>query len=170
MAGAQAATVAGQQVPQAAATLPAAQAAVPLAAPELNQLALSIASKSLEGAKQFDIRLDPAELGRVDVRLSVDGSGTAQAHLAAERPETLALLQNNAGTLSRALQDSGVQVASNGLQFSLKGQERQADGQQRAPSRSRSSAAPGIEAGAAVNGGVPNYGLSPTGEGVNILV
>jgi flagellar hook-length control protein FliK len=170
IAGTQASSALGQQVPQAATTLPPAQAATPLAAPDLNQLALNIASKSLDGAKQFDIRLDPVELGRVDVRLSVDSTGMAQAHLAAERPETLALLQSNSGALTRALQDSGVQVASNGLQFSLKGQERQTDGQQRAPSRNRSSAVPGIAAAGAMNNGSSSYSLSPMGEGVNILV
>ena len=166
----QAAAGPAQQVSQAPTTLPAAPAAAPLAAPDLNQLALSIAAKSADGAKQFDIRLDPVELGRVDVRLSVDSTGTAQAHLAAERPETLALLQSNSGTLTRALQDSGVQVANNGLQFSLKGQERQADGQQRAPSRNRGSAVQGIAAAGAANTASSSYSLSPAGEGVNILV
>jgi flagellar hook-length control protein FliK len=76
------------QVTQAAAALPATPLAATLAAPDLNALAVSIAAKSLTGAQQFDIRMDPAELGRVDVRLSLDGNGTAQAHLAAERPES----------------------------------------------------------------------------------
>jgi flagellar hook-length control protein FliK len=141
-----------------------------LASPDLNALAVSIAAKSLTGAQQFDIRMDPAELGRVDVRLSLDGNGTAQAHLAAERPETLTLLQNNAGTLTRALQDSGVQVANNGLQFSLKGQERQGDGQPRASSRGRAPSTSNIAAAGALNGAAPSYGPSPSGSGVNILV
>jgi flagellar hook-length control protein FliK len=168
---AQAPASAPEQLTQAAAAaLPTEPPAVPLAAPDLNALAISIAAKSLTGAQQFDIRMDPGELGRVDVRLSLDGNGTAQAHLAAERPETLTLLQNNAGTLTRALQDSGVQVANNGLQFSLKGQDRQGDGQPRAASRGRASAAPNIAAAGALNGAAPGYGLSPSGSGVNILV
>jgi flagellar hook-length control protein FliK len=158
------------QPTQAAAALPSAPPAATLATPDLNALAVSIATKSLSGAQQFDIRMDPAELGRVDVRLSLDGNGTAQAHLAAERPETLTLLQNNAATLTRALQDSGVQVANNGLQFSLKGQERQGDGQPRASSRGRGSAAQNITAAGAVSAATPAYCLSPSGSGVNILV
>jgi flagellar hook-length control protein FliK len=138
--------------------------------PDLSALAVNIAAKSLEGARQFDIRLDPVELGRVDVRLSLDGSGTAQAHLSAERPETLSLLQNNAPALTRALQDSGVNVANNGLQFSLKGQDRQGDAQGRTASRSRSSAAQSISAAASLSGASATYGLSPSGSGVNILV
>jgi flagellar hook-length control protein FliK len=149
---------------------PATPATAALATPDLNALAMNIAAKSLDGAKQFDIRLDPAELGRVDVRLSLDGNGNAQAHLAAERPETLALLQNNSATLSRALQDSGVRVADNALQFSLKGQEHSADGQQRAPMRARTNAIPDITAVGAMNAASANYAMSPSGSGVNIIV
>jgi flagellar hook-length control protein FliK len=149
---------------------PATPATASLATPDLNALAMNIAAKSLDGAKQFDIRLDPAELGRVDVRLSLDGNGNAQAHLAAERPETLALLQNNSATLSRALQDSGVRVADNALQFSLKGQEHSADGQQRAPMRARTNAIPDITAVGAMNSASANYAMSPSGSGVNIIV
>jgi hypothetical protein len=170
IASVQAPNLPAQQLPESTATTLSTAAPVALPTPDINALALNIASKSLDGARQFDIRLDPVELGRVDVKLALDGNGNAQAHLAAERPETLALLQNNASALTRALQDSGVQVASNGLQFSLKGQERQADGQQRAPSRNRSSAISGIAAASAMTGASSSYGLSPSGEGVNILV
>jgi flagellar hook-length control protein FliK len=171
VAGSQVAAVPAQPAASTAAAVsapPPSTAALP--SPDLNALAVNIAAKSLDGARQFDIRLDPAELGRVDVRLSLDGNGNAQAHLAAERPETLALLQDNAGALTRALQDSGVQVASNGLQFSLKGQERQTDSEQRATSRSRASALQGIAAAAAQTSTNPTYGVSPSGAGVNILV
>jgi hypothetical protein len=139
---------------------------------DLNALTLNIAAKSAGGAKQFDIQLSPAELGRVDVRLSLDGSGNAQAHLAADRPETLQLLQSNAPTLTRALQDSGVQVASNGLQFSLRGDTRQGGGESspRGSSSRRATAAQAITAAGSVTSTASGYGLSPSGGGVNILV
>ena len=59
------------------------------AAPNLPALAVEIAAKSQSGAKQFDIRLDPPELGRVEVRLSIDATGKASAHLSADQPQTL---------------------------------------------------------------------------------
>jgi flagellar hook-length control protein FliK len=167
---AQAQPASAQPAAQTASPLPPAPPAAPVAAPDLNALAINIAAKSQEGARQFDIRLDPAELGRVDVRLSLDGNGTAQAHLSAERPETLSLLQSNAPALTRALQDSGVHVANDGLQFSLKGQDRQSDGQPRTPSRSRASAVQSIAASASLGAAPSTYGLSPSGAGVNILV
>lgn len=95
-------------------------------APNVNSLAVEIAAKSQSGAKQFDIRLDPPELGRVDVRLSIDAAGKAQAHLSADQPHTLHLLQNDSAILTRALRDAGLDVSQNGLNFSLRGQDRQA--------------------------------------------
>lgn len=90
--------------------------------PNMDVLAVQIAAKSQSGAKQFDIRLDPPELGRVDVRLSIDSNGKAQAHLTADQPQTLELLQKDASGLTRALRDAGLDVSQNGLNFSLRGQ------------------------------------------------
>jgi flagellar hook-length control protein FliK len=91
-------------------------------------LAVAIAAKSQSGNKQFDIRLDPPELGRVEVRLSIDASGKAQASLSADQPHTLDLLKNDAPALTRALRDAGLNVAQNGLNFSLRGQNQQSGG------------------------------------------
>jgi flagellar hook-length control protein FliK len=93
--------------------------------PNVPALAVEIAAKSQSGAKQFDIRLDPPELGRVEVRLSIDATGKASAHLSADRPETLTLLQKDAPVLTRALREAGLDVSQDGLNFSLR---QQADG------------------------------------------
>ena len=45
--------------------------------PNMDFLAVQIAAKSQSGAKQFDIRLDPPELGRAGVRVSSDATGKA---------------------------------------------------------------------------------------------
>ncbi|HKU54327.1 MAG TPA: flagellar hook-length control protein FliK [Rhizomicrobium sp.] len=92
------------------------------AAPNLPALAVEIAAKSQSGAKQFDIRLDPPELGRVDVRLSIDATGKASAHLSADQPQTLSLLQKDAPILTRALREAGLDVSQDGLNFSLRHQ------------------------------------------------
>ena len=139
-------------------------------APNFAALAMSIAAKSMGGAQHFDIRLDPPDLGRVQVRLSLDAAGTAQAHLAADKPETLALLQSGSSTLTRALHDSGVQLASNGLQFSLRGQDRQGEGAQRGPTRHQAAGVDAIGSTDAAANAVSTYGLSRSGAGINILV
>ena len=90
--------------------------------PNLPALAVEISARSQSGAKQFDIRLDPPELGRVDVRLSIDATGKASAHLSADQPHTLTLLQNDAPALTRALRDAGLDVSQGGLNFSLRQQ------------------------------------------------
>ena len=89
-------------------------------------LAFTIASRTQDGAKHFDIRLDPAELGRIDVHMTVDDTGKAQAALSVEKPQTLELLQKDSSHLERALKESGLDLSQNGLSFSLKGQQQQA--------------------------------------------
>ncbi|HVV27722.1 MAG TPA: flagellar hook-length control protein FliK [Rhizomicrobium sp.] len=96
---------------------------VTAAAPNLHALAVDIAARSQSGTKQFDIRLDPPELGRVEVRLSIDATGKASAHLTADQPQTLDLLQKDAPVLTRALRDAGLDVSQNGLNFSLRQQQ-----------------------------------------------
>jgi len=95
--------------------------------PDLDVLAVSVAARAMSGAKQFEIRLDPPELGRVDVRLSIDASGKTQAHMTADQPQTLDLLQKDATSLTQALRDAGLDVSQGGLNFSLRGQDRQTD-------------------------------------------
>jgi len=111
------------------------QTAQAAAQPDIASLAVQIGAKSDDGVKQFDIRIDPPELGRVEVKLSIDDAGHAQAHLSVEKPQTLDMLQNDRSNLERALKDAGVNLAQNGLNFSLKGQERQNGNQQSPKSR-----------------------------------
>jgi flagellar hook-length control protein FliK len=94
----------------------------------IDKLGLEIATKSIDGVRHFDIRLDPPELGRVQVHLSVDDSGRAQASLVVDKPQTLELLQRDAQSLNRALGDAGLDLSNNGLNFSLREQYRQNDG------------------------------------------
>ena len=66
--------------------------------------------------------IDPADLGRIDVRIDVDRSGQVTSHLTVEKPETLSMLQQDAPQLQRALDDAGLKTGSGGLQFSLRDQ------------------------------------------------
>jgi len=91
----------------------AAGAAVPL-----SEVAVTIATQAQSGNRRFEIRLDPPQLGRIDVQLNVDSSGNVSSRLIAERPETLDLLRREAPQLERALQDAGLNTGD-GMQFSL---------------------------------------------------
>jgi flagellar hook-length control protein FliK len=88
----------------------------------LNGLALEIAASVKSGKSRFEIRLDPADLGRIDVRIDIDRNGQVTSHLTVEKPETLSLLRQDAPQLQRALDDAGLKTGSGGLQFSLRDQ------------------------------------------------
>src|ERR1700692_893532 len=111
--------VANQAAPAAAAAAPgtAAVATVPIAG-----LAVAIASRAQAGSNQFDIRLDPPELGRIDVRLDVNRDGQVTSPVTVDRADTLQLLQSQQAQLERALEQAGLKTADNGLQFTLRGQ------------------------------------------------
>ena len=109
--------VANQAAPAATASGTAAAATVPIAG-----LAVAIASRAQAGSSQFDIRLDPPELGRIDVRLGVDRDGQVTSHVTVDRADTLQLLQSQQPQLEHALEQAGLKTADNGLQFTLRDQ------------------------------------------------
>ncbi len=83
------------------------------------QVAMHLSKAVQNGIDRLSIRLDPAELGRVDVKLEIGHDGRAIALVAAERPETLELLQRDARALERALQQAGLETDAGSLSFSL---------------------------------------------------
>jgi flagellar hook-length control protein FliK len=68
------------------------------------------------GAAQARIELHPAELGGVTIQLQVAHDGL-RAHIAADRPEALPLLQRAAADLQRSLEARGIDLS--GLDFGL---------------------------------------------------
>jgi flagellar hook-length control protein FliK len=85
-------------------------------------LPVAIAARAQAGSHQFDIRLDPPELGRIEVRLDVDRNGQVTSHITVDRADTLQLLQSQQPQLERALEQAGLKTADNGLQFTLRDQ------------------------------------------------
>jgi flagellar hook-length control protein FliK len=104
-----------------------ADAPVPLQA-----IAVEIGMRAMRGSKEFSIRLDPEDLGRIDIKLEISEAGQVQAKLVVERVETLQLLQRDAKTLERAFDQAGLKTNPDGLQFSLRdpGQQGRRNGQQ----------------------------------------
>ncbi|MBU6318050.1 MAG: flagellar hook-length control protein FliK [Alphaproteobacteria bacterium] len=70
-------------------------------------------------AQQFNIRLDPAELGRVDVRIEIGADQKVHAVLAAHDSAALSDLIRGSKALEQALASSGVDLADGGLRFEL---------------------------------------------------
>ena len=130
------------QTQQPAASAPAPQlnvTAATTAAVPLSGLAMEITASANSGKSRFEIRLDPAELGRIDVRIDIDRHGQVTSHLTVERPETLSMLRQDATQLQRALDNAGLSTGSGGLQFSLRDQSSQGrnDGNQFNPNAHR---------------------------------
>jgi flagellar hook-length control protein FliK len=84
--------------------------------PVAQQIAAAVARAS-DG--QVEVRLDPPELGRVQIRMETTDDGV-RAVVLAERPETQDLLRRNADQLARDLGSAGFERVS--LDFSAGGQ------------------------------------------------
>lgn len=84
------------------------------------QVAFELAHHIEAGSKRFQIRLDPPELGRIDVKLDVDKTGAVTARMTVERSETLDLMQRDQRFLQQALQQAGLDTSRTSLEFSLK--------------------------------------------------
>ncbi len=100
--------------------------------PVLNAKAQPADEAKLDGrSTRFDVQLDPAGLGKVDVRVEIGGDGKMSASMAFDNPQAAAELKSRAGELQRALEQSGFDL-SGGLSFDVasdSGQGRQAQGQ-----------------------------------------
>jgi flagellar hook-length control protein FliK len=93
------------------------------------QIAVQVQRAQLAGQEKLSIKLHPAELGRIEVKLESNNDGTLRAVISAERADTLDLLQRDARGLERALQDAGVKTDSGSLNFNLRGQNQGQDQQ-----------------------------------------
>ncbi|WP_376093063.1 flagellar hook capping FlgD N-terminal domain-containing protein [Roseomonas sp. CCTCC AB2023176] len=97
---------------QAGPPLAEAPAPVPRAAPrhapvaQVTPVAVALALDPSAGGR-IALRLDPGELGRVEIVVERSREA-ATVHVAAERPETLALLARDGAQLDRALRDAGI--------------------------------------------------------------
>lgn len=85
-------------------------------------LAAQIVRKVESRATRFDVQLDPAGLGKVDVRIEIGARGEISAALSFDNPQAAAELRGRAGELQRALEQAGFDVSRGGLSFDLGGQ------------------------------------------------
>lgn len=123
----------------AAATLTAVRSVLVNPQAVVAQVAVQLTAAGKAKTQAMTVKLEPIELGKIDIRLDFGTDGKVQASIVAERPQTLDMLQRDARGLEKALQAAGLQTDSGSLSFNLRGQDRQqAQGDQR-PSFSASS-------------------------------
>ena len=110
------ATAAGSDVASpAGAPIPTAS----MVTPPATQVALHL-SRQLSGGETLVVSLSPEELGTVEIEIELDDDGHARAHIAAELPSTLELIQRDASLLEQALESAGLDLAPEALTFDLR--------------------------------------------------
>jgi flagellar hook-length control protein FliK len=129
--------------------------------------------KSVEGkSTRFDIALNPAGLGQVNVKVEINAAGQVSASLSFDNPHAAAEARAHVGELQRALEQAGFNLSQGGLSFDVGGQgaslARQNQGQ---PFTAPGAAAAQVLADAAEP--VPSLPASPrayAASGVNIVI
>ncbi len=92
------------------------------------QIALKI-QKAFEGnADKISIKLDPANLGKVDIQFEVAKNGTVKANISASEPETLRLLKQDTTGLIQAFQNAGLEAEDQNLNFSMNQNQQDPEG------------------------------------------
>lgn len=135
--------------------------------PPIRDIAVHIAQHADSGVNRFQLRLDPPELGRVEVRMEISPEGKLSAVIAVERAETLDLLQRDSRTLERSLEEAGLKTGNNSLNFSLKG-GRQENYAQESPSHNRTGSDAPLTDDYEVSLPVPSYRFAS--RAVNITI
>ncbi len=88
--------------------------------PATAQVAGEIIRRFTGKSAHFDLRLDPPELGRVEVRLEVSRDHRVTATVTADNPQALAELARHARELQQTLQSAGLELSDAGLSFDLR--------------------------------------------------
>lgn len=87
------------------------------------EMGVEIAHHVAAGRDEMMVRLDPPEMGRVDIRLSFDRDGAVRGVIAADSPGVLDMLRKETGELTRALADAGVRSDAQSFRFDSKGRD-----------------------------------------------
>lgn len=112
---------------RAAATpaMPSPHAPPPAGTPASTQVQVQITRAVHEQTDQIRVRLDPPDLGNVDIKLDFGDDNRVRAVVAVERSETLDLLQRDVASLERSLREAGIRADGGGLSFTLKRDQEQ---------------------------------------------
>jgi flagellar hook-length control protein FliK len=84
-----------------------------------DQVAVNIQKGIAQGQDKITVQLRPQELGRVEIKLEMNHDGKMTAVVAAEKPETLDMLRQDARSLIDSLNQAGMKMDESGLNFTL---------------------------------------------------
>lgn len=112
--------------------------------PVSDQIAVHLSHSLQEGQDRVTIRLHPAELGRIEIKLDMSPDGRVTASFSVDQPATLDLLQRDQKGLERALSDAGLKSDAGALNFNLRD-----NGQQQGQSQAQNNQQQGGSDGSA---------------------
>lgn len=87
------------------------------------QVAVQMQKSVAAGKDRFTIKLEPPELGRVDIRMDIGSDNRIHLTVVASNADALEALQNNARRLEAALAQSGFDADAEQFQFSHRGEK-----------------------------------------------
>ncbi len=76
-------------------------------------------AKDVDGNQQMTVRLHPADLGTVQVRIERSSSGATQVEFTTDKADTLQALQRDQVALHRTLDDAGIPAAGRTISFHI---------------------------------------------------
>jgi flagellar hook-length control protein FliK len=138
----------------------------------LDQVSVQVKTAVADGSSKIHIRLDPGDLGKLDIKLTVGADGKTSVAIIADNKNTLDLLQRDTQGLTRALSDAGLSTDSNNLNFSLGGgQQGQGQGQSNPQASVRYQKAQSVEEEAlAINTVTRHYTVTMADNGLDIKI
>ncbi len=89
----------------------------PVSTAQLNLIVQKMAERP--DTRVLTVRLDPPELGRVQVQLSAGSDKIVRAAITVEKSEALTMLKKDLASLEKALQDAGISVDKDGITLDL---------------------------------------------------
>lgn len=84
------------------------------------QVNVQIAKAIANGMDKINIQLKPAHLGRIDVSMEMSHDGKITAVVTADNKDTLNLLKQDSGELTKAMREAGLDLNSGDLSFNLR--------------------------------------------------
>lgn len=86
----------------------------------IDQIKVNITKAAKAGLDRVTIQLKPVELGRIEIKLEMSEDHKVRVTVTADSKDTLSLLQTDARTLERTLNDAGLRTDANNLHFNLR--------------------------------------------------
>ena len=86
----------------------------------IDQVKVNITKSAVKGVDNIEIKLKPEDLGHIEVKMQISKDGKLHAHIISNRPETMEILQREAGNLEKAFNDAGFDMDSGSLSFSFR--------------------------------------------------